>query len=41
VLNTYSPTVDVDPETFTVEMDGERVTSEAAEEVPLAQRYML
>jgi urease subunit alpha len=41
VLNTYSPTVDVDPETFTVEMDGDRVTSEAADEVPLGQRYTL
>ncbi|MDT3437914.1 urease subunit alpha [Haloarcula sp. 1CSR25-25] len=41
VLNTYSPTVDVDPETFTVEMDGEQVTSDAASEIPLAQRYIL
>lgn len=41
VLNTYSPTVDVDPETFIVEMDGEQVTSEAAEKVSLAQRYMI
>jgi len=41
VLNTYSPTVDVDPETFTVEMDGDRVTSTADEEVALGQRYTL
>ena len=41
VLNTYSPTVDVDPETFTVEMDGDRVTSEADDEVALGQRYTL
>jgi len=41
VLNTYSPTVDVDPETFTVEMDGEQVTSDPASELPLSQRYML
>ena len=41
VLNTYSPTVDVDPETFTVEMDGDRVTSTADDEVALGQRYTL
>jgi urease subunit alpha len=41
VLNTYSPDVDVDPETFDVEMDGERTTSEAASEVALGQRYLL
>ena len=41
VANTYSPDVDVDPETFDVSMDGERVTCEPAETVALAQRYML
>ena len=41
VANTYSPSVDVDPETFTVEMNGEPVTSDPAGEIALAQRYTL
>jgi urease subunit alpha len=41
VLNTYSPDVDVDPETFDVEIDGDRATSEPATEVALGQRYLL
>jgi len=41
VRNTYSPSVDVDPETFTVAVDGERLTCDAADEVALGQRYLL
>jgi urease subunit alpha len=41
VLNSYCPSVDVDPETFVVTVDGDRVSSEPAETVPLAQRYTL
>jgi urease subunit alpha len=41
VRNTYSPSVDVDPETFTVEVDGEGLTCDAADEVALGQRYLL
>jgi urease subunit alpha len=33
--------IDVDPETFEVEVDGETLTCEPMEEVPLAQRYLL
>jgi urease subunit alpha len=33
--------IDVDPETFEVKIDGETLTCEPMEEVPLAQRYML
>jgi len=33
--------IDVDPETFEVRVDGETVTCEPMEKVPLAQRYML
>jgi len=39
--NTYCPSVDVDPETFTVTVDGEHVTSESTGEVALGQRYIL
>jgi len=41
VANTYSPAVDVDPETFDVSMDGDRVTCDPASDVSLAQRYLL
>ncbi len=40
--NTYSPDdIQVDPETFEVTVDGELVTCEPAEEVPLGQKYIL
>ena len=40
--NDYSPEdIDIDPQTFEVEVDGEHVTCEPAEESPLAQRYTL
>jgi urease subunit alpha len=40
--NDYCPDdIDVDPETFEVTVDGERVTCEPASELPLAQRYTL
>jgi len=42
VHNSYQPDqIDVDPETIEVEVDGELITCEPVEEVPLAQRYML
>ena len=43
VTVTHSPTysVDVDPETFEVTIDGDVVTCEPAAELPLAQRYLL
>jgi urease subunit alpha len=39
--NNYLPRLHVDPETYEVSIDGERVTCEAAQRLPLAQRYFL
>jgi urease subunit alpha len=40
--NDYCPDdIDIDAQTFEVEVDGEHVTCEPAEQVALAQRYML
>jgi urease subunit alpha len=41
VLNTATPNVEVDPETYTVKADGEVLTCEPATELPLAQRYFM
>ena len=41
VLNDATPTVEVDPETYEVRADGELLTCEPAEMVPMAQRYFL
>ena len=41
VLNDALPKIDVNPETYEVRADGELLTCEAAEVVPLAQRYFL
>ncbi|MDT0322389.1 urease subunit alpha [Streptomyces millisiae] len=40
-LNDARPAVTVDPDTFTVSIDGEPVVPEPATELPLAQRYFL
>jgi urease subunit alpha len=40
-LNDARPNIDVNPDTFEVTIDGERITSEAATSLPLAQRYFL
>lgn len=39
--NNALPKLDVDPETYEVFVDGEKVTSEAATELPMTQRYFL
>ena len=40
--NDYAPDdIEIDAQTFEVEVDGEHVTCEPAEEIPLAQRYTL
>ena len=39
--NDACPDIRVDPQTFDVYADGERLTCEPVSEVPLAQRYML
>lgn len=41
LYNTYSPSVDVDSQTFEVSIDGEPATCDPAERVALAQRYTL
>jgi urease subunit alpha len=41
VLNDAMPEIEVDPETYEVRADGELLTCEPAEELPMAQRYFL
>ncbi|MEO0580308.1 MAG: urease subunit alpha, partial [Pseudomonadota bacterium] len=41
VLNDWMPSIDVDPETYEVRADGELLTCEPADVLPLAQRYFL
>jgi urease subunit alpha len=40
-LNTYAPHMEVDSETYEVRADGELLTCEPAEVLPMAQRYFL
>nr|VFJ60298.1 MAG: urease subunit alpha [Candidatus Kentron sp. FW] len=40
-LNDYRPHIEVDPQTYEVRADGELLTCEPAEILPLAQRYFL
>jgi urease subunit alpha len=40
-LNTACPSIEVDPETYRVTADGELLTCEPAEALPMAQRYFL
>ncbi|MDO9637719.1 MAG: urease subunit alpha [Pseudotabrizicola sp.] len=40
-LNSATPTIEVDPETYEVRADGVLLTCEPATELPLAQRYFL
>lgn len=41
VLNDYCPVMEVDPETYEVRADGELLTCEPADVLPMAQRYFL
>jgi urease subunit alpha len=41
VLNDATPVIEVDPETYEVRADGELLTCEPADVLPLAQRYFL
>jgi urease subunit alpha len=41
VMNDALPKIEVNPETYEVRADGELLTSEPAEVLPLAQRYFL
>ena len=40
-LNNVVPNIEVDPETYKVKVDGEEITCEPAEKLPLAQLYHL
>ncbi|MEL6586842.1 MAG: amidohydrolase family protein, partial [Pseudomonadota bacterium] len=41
VLNDLTPDIEVDPETYEVRADGQLLTCEPAEVLPMAQRYFL
>ena len=41
VLNDATPIITVDPERYEVRVNGQHITCEPAERVPLAQRYFL
>jgi urease subunit alpha len=41
VHNDYCPNIEVNPETYEVKADGEIITCEPAESLPLAQRYFM
>jgi urease subunit alpha len=41
VFNDATPNIEVDPQTYEVRVDGELITCEPAEIVPMAQRYFL
>ena len=41
VYNDYCPNIEVNPETYEVKADGEIITCEPAESLPLAQRYFM
>jgi len=41
MLNDALPKIDVDPDRYTVTIDGERIEPRAATSLPLAQRYFL
>ncbi|MGB0208333.1 MAG: urease subunit alpha [Candidatus Puniceispirillaceae bacterium] len=41
VMNNHQPEIEVHPETYEVRADGELLTCEPAEELPMAQRYFL
>ncbi|HYN92440.1 MAG TPA: urease subunit alpha [Pilimelia sp.] len=40
-LNDATPRIEVDPDTFTVRVDGEAIEAEPVDELPMAQRYFL
>jgi urease subunit alpha len=41
ILNTATPKMEVNPETYEVRADGELLTCEPARELPMAQRYFM
>ena len=41
INNSIQPNIEVDPETYQVRANGEKLTCEPATSLPLAQRYFL
>lgn len=41
IHNSLQPDITVDAQTYEVRIDGERITSEPADVLPMAQRYFL
>jgi urease subunit alpha len=41
IHNDATPNIEVNPETYAVTIDGQLITCEPANELPLAQRYFL
>jgi urease subunit alpha len=41
VHNDYLPKMEIDPQTYAVRADGQLLTCEAANVLPMAQRYFL
>lgn len=41
IHNNATPEIEVNPENYKVTVDGEHITCEAANELPLAQRYFM
>jgi len=41
IHNSYQPKIEVDPQTYEVRADGQLLTCEPADMLPLAQRYFL
>ena len=41
IHNNHTPNIEVDPQTYEVRADGELLTCEPAEVLPMAQRYFL
>lgn len=40
-FNTATPDIEIDPQTYELHIDGELITSEPLDEIPMAQRYFL
>jgi urease subunit alpha len=40
-LNDARPSIEIDPDRYTVTIDGERIVPRPAKTLPLAQRYFL
>ena len=41
INNSFLPEIDVDPETYEVKANGEKLLCEPATELPMAQRYFM